>query len=199
MTWVKVCGLRTVADVVTAQESGANAIGLVLAPSPRQVDLATARRLAGAAEVAVFLIVVDTDADASIELAVRIGASGIQPYGAGARETAVAATRAGFSVLFPVRATVDFSVDDIPADQIPLIDNALAGKFGGTGEMFDHSLLSGIARPFVLAGGLGPANISAIIESVHPWGVDASSRLESSPGRKDPELITEFVTKAKGR
>lgn len=197
MTWVKVCGLRTVADVVTAQESGADAIGLVLAPSPRQVDLATARRLAGAANVTVFLVLVDTNPDEALELAVRVGASGIQPYGAGARETATAAMRAGFSVLFPVRASPGFSVDDIPLDQVPLIDNALAGKFGGTGEMFDHKLVSGIVRPFVLAGGLGPDNISAIIESVHPWGVDASSRLESAPGRKDPELITQFVTKAK--
>jgi phosphoribosylanthranilate isomerase len=48
-----------------------------------------------------------------------------------------------------------------------------------------------------MAGGLGPDNVAEAIRELRPWGVDASSRLESSPGHKDPELIAAFVQEAK--
>jgi len=83
----------------------------------------------------------------------------------------------------------------ISGDELPLLDS---DSIGGTGVSFDWSWLTGLDRPFVLAGGLGPDNIEAAIARVAPWGVDASSGLESAPGVKDLIKVAAFVSKAKG-
>ena len=80
--------------------------------------------------------------------------------------------------------------------QIPLLDTYRAGVHGGTGEVFDWDKIPDLARPFVLAGGLGPDNVAEAIGRVAPWGVDASSGLESAPGVKDPERIRAYVERA---
>ena len=82
----------------------------------------------------------------------------------------------------------------IPGDELPLLDS---DAIGGTGLTFEWSWLHGVDRPFVLAGGLGPDNVTDAIERVGPWGVDASSGLESAPGVKDLARVAEFVRKAK--
>jgi phosphoribosylanthranilate isomerase len=91
----------------------------------------------------------------------------------------------------------DLDLTSIPDDQIPLLDTAVEGLLGGTGRRFDAGLLPVIDRDWVMAGGLGPDNVAETIRELRPWGVDASSRLESSPGHKDPELIAAFVQEAK--
>ncbi len=57
---------------------------------------------------------------------------------------------------------------------------------------------SRLAAPFVLAGRLGPDNVRAAIDAVHPWAVDAASRLESAPGIKDHAKVRAFVEAARG-
>lgn len=74
-----------------------------------------------------------------------------------------------------------------PADLI-LLDNGA----GGTGTVFDWSLLRHIKRPYFLAGGLGPHNLTEAIKTVHPWGVDMSSGVETD-GAKDKEKILAAV------
>lgn len=68
---------------------------------------------------------------------------------------------------------------------------------GGTGETFDWTLLADCTRPFILAGGLAPDNVQDAIAKCRPWGVDASSSLETD-GRKDPEKIRCFAEKVRG-
>lgn len=63
---------------------------------------------------------------------------------------------------------------------------------GGTGESFDWSLLEDCRRPFLLAGGLTPENVTQAVRRIRPWGVDVSSSLETD-GRKDPEKIQRFA------
>lgn len=198
MTWVKVCGLRTPADVAVALEAGADAIGIVVAPSPRQVTAERAAELVRRAEgVATYLVTVDAKPAELIDLAGYVGCSGVQPHGAHAGEASSAAVSAGFLVLRP-RPVADRPVlDDIPASQMPLLDTADPMAHGGTGRTFDWSLAEGIDRPYVLAGGLGPGTVATAVARLHPWGVDASSGLESAPGVKDPDLIRAYVQEAK--
>jgi len=66
---------------------------------------------------------------------------------------------------------------------------------GGTGQTFDWSIISrlGLRKPYMLAGGLDPENITAALQAVRPYGVDVNSGLEVAPGIKDHRLIKEFV------
>jgi len=193
--WVKVCGVKRRADVEAACRSGADAIGLVLAASPRRVTPEQAKELAAMADgTSTYLLTVDATAGEILDLADFCGVSGVQPYGTHAAESAAAAVKAGLDVLRPVAVSTSVEVGEVPHDQTPLLD---AGHLGGTGTSFDWALADGIERRFVLAGGLGPDNVRRAIEVARPWGVDASSALESSPGAKDPDLIRRFVEQAR--
>ena len=198
MTWVKVCGLRTTADVKAATDAGADALGFVLAQeSPRSIRPDLAARLIADAELPSFLVTVDASPAEILDLVDFTGASGVQPHGADAAATAAAAKRAGLAVLRPLRVTEDLDISGVPDDQIPLLDTSVPGLHGGTGVRFDPELLPEIDRDWVMAGGLDPDNVAEAVRTLGPWGVDASSRLESSPGLKDHDLIAAFVREAK--
>jgi phosphoribosylanthranilate isomerase len=77
-----------------------------------------------------------------------------------------------------------------------LLDTPSEGDYGGTGRTFDWTKATGTGRRIVLAGGLDAENVRAAIEQVRPWGVDACSRLESSPGRKDHMKVARFLKAA---
>lgn len=85
---------------------------------------------------------------------------------------------------------------DSPADLL-LLDAWSAKSVGGSGETFDWSLIQNLRRPFLLAGGLGADNAAEAIRCVHPYGVDASSSLETE-GNKDPVKIQRFVEVVRG-
>ena len=76
-----------------------------------------------------------------------------------------------------------------------LLDTPSIG-FGGSGIPFDWKLVAGFQQRIILAGGLSGENVAAAIAAVRPWGVDACSRLESSPGKKDPQKMRDFVSAA---
>jgi len=86
--------------------------------------------------------------------------------------------------------------DDAP--EALLVDAPSETLHGGTGETFDWSLAKGIEKKVILAGGLDDENVRQAIEQADPWGVDACSRLEASPGIKDREKLRRFVKAAVG-
>ncbi len=79
-------------------------------------------------------------------------------------------------------------------------DTSVAGASGGTGRVFDWSLMDGIdrSRPVVLAGGLKPENVADAVRKVRPDIVDVSSGVEAAPGIKDPAKIAAFVREVRG-
>jgi len=195
MTWVKVCGLRRPEDVAAAGEAGADAIGFVFyRESPRLVTTEQARDLGQGFEGLKVAVTVDVEPTDLIQLAAAAGLDGVQPYGRQAHAAAVAAAEEGLRVIFPFVVDGRPDLEALPDDAVPLLDS---GALGGTGETFDWELTDGLGRDFVLAGGLSPDNVSAAIVRVKPWGVDASSGLESAPGIKDPAKVAAFVEKAK--
>lgn len=203
MTWsaeglfVKVCGLGRPTEVAAAVEAGVDAVGFVWWDrSPRHRRLAEIRSLAGDVPVTTVLVTVDLESAALLDAASRAGVTAVQPHGSHAAVAAAAARRLGIAVIRPVAAGEE-PVNAHP-DDLLLVDTPDEDLPGGTGRAFDWSLIGAIDRPFLLAGGLDPDNVAAAVTQVRPFGVDASSGLESSPGVKDVDLIRRFVEEAKG-
>jgi phosphoribosylanthranilate isomerase len=201
MTWVKICGITDEAALDAAVEGGADAVGFVLAPgSPRQLSVDRAADLMRAVPISCFIVTVDLTPAEALTFAEATSADGIQSHGLHATEVAAEAVEAGYLSLHPVGVSElgpEADLQSIPSQSLPLFDTSLDGLVGGTGVTFDWSLLDSPGRPFVLAGGLGVDNVAEAIATVRPFGVDASSRLETSPGVKDPAAISDFITRAK--
>lgn len=196
MTWVKVCGLTTHEDVAVAVDAGADAIGFVnVETSPRYVPLEKAAALAEGVPVHTIVLTMDAEPGPTLEFLDVSRIDGLQPYGRLASELAAAAIAGGYLVLNPQRAEPGIDLSRIPG--IPLLDTPSDEALGGTGRVFDWQLVESLRSRFVLAGGLGPDNVAEAVAAVAPWGVDASSRLERAPGRKDPGMVAAFVEKAK--
>ncbi|MFI9816509.1 phosphoribosylanthranilate isomerase [Saccharothrix variisporea] len=197
--YVKLCGLRTAADVATAVDAGADAIGVVLTASPRQVSPETARALVREvpSDVLTVGVVLGVPADEVVRLARESGVGAVQLHGAypesAFREVAVL----GVPLIRAVGLTpeTDVRVGAFGEDML-LLDSPVAGS----GHRWDLSALDG-ARPegkWLLAGGLGPDNVAEAVARARPWGVDVSSGIESSRGVKDHGLMRAFVAAARG-
>ncbi len=195
MTWVKVCGLTRESDVSDAVNAGADALGFVLAEgSPRHISIGQATALMDGVAALRILVTVDESRDEIVGMVEATGADGIQPHGRGAQAAALWAQQAGFLVLRPIGGGPSV---EIPDGQIPMLDSAIGGQHGGTGVALDWAAVDRPDRPFVVAGGLGPENVAQAIATLRPWGVDASSGLESEPGIKDAARVAAFVQEAK--
>lgn len=201
MTWVKVCGITSVEARDAAVRAGADALGFVFVDdSPRKVDVRRAAALISGTSVPAFILVAGVPPDAVLRLAIECGASGIQPYGEFAGRIARVALSEGFDVLYPISVGIDDPPAPAPADlddALILFDTEVDGAYGGSGRTFAWNTVAEVERPFVLAGGLGADNVAEAIRLARPFGVDASSRLESAPGVKDPDRILAFVREAK--
>jgi phosphoribosylanthranilate isomerase len=200
---IKVCGVRTPDIADAAIDAGADWIGLVLVPaSPRYVDDSAAHALVDAVRGRADLVGVMVDATTAEcdEAAERYRLAAVQLHGTVARsaaaDVAVPVIRA-----INVRDAHSAFTDDWWADCIVLLDNAAGGDGlpGGTGGRVDEGVAAAIARHrrLILAGGLSPSNVAGAIEAVRPYGVDASSGLESAPGVKDAARVVAFVRAAR--
>ena len=197
-TRIKICGLRDPEMARAASQAGADAIGLVFhAASPRNVDLREAAAIARV--VPAFVTVVGLFVDAP-EHVVR-AALGETPLGAlqfsGSEPPAFCAQ---FGLPWVKSVPVGEGVDLVEfasryqGASALLLDAPVAGQHGGTGQTFDWSRVPrGLPVPIVVAGGLNPGNVGAAIAALNPWGVDVSSGVESGRGRKDANLIEQFV------
>ena len=198
MTWVKVCGMRTVVDLEAAAEAGADTVGLnLIEGTTRYVEIDEAARLASRSRVPAVILTLDTRPEELVALLDRVGAAGVQPYGDHASEAAHAAAGAGAFVLRPHRVRGPVDLRTIPPGQTALLDGYSPEGLGGTGKRVDPEWLPPPGSHYVLAGGLDPANVAEAVARHRPWGVDASSGLESAPGVKDPARIHSFVRNAK--
>lgn len=206
---VKICGLRTVADVTAVATAGAAYAGFVFFPkSPRHLDLATARDLAlaappGLAKVALTVNADDAALDAIIE---AVPLDMLQLHGAESPDrVAEVRARYGLPVMKAVgvadegdlAAIFDYSAtaDQLLIDARPPKNAALPG---GNGLSFDWRLVAQRRwlRPWMLAGGLTPENVAEAIRLTNARQVDVSSGVESAPGVKDHARIAAFAKAA---
>jgi phosphoribosylanthranilate isomerase len=196
--FVKVCGITSEEDALVAVAMGADAVGFVFAPSPRQIATQRAGEIARRlpAEIVTVGVFRDETRQRVVDVAHQAHLRAVQLHG---RESAADCHWVHQRVPLLIRAFAagDRRLDDADeygADAI-LIDSATPGS----GEVFDWSLAEGAPsnRRIILAGGLTSANVADAIRVVRPWGVDVSSGVESRPGRKDASKIRAFVEAAK--
>ena len=207
---VKICGLRTEADVAAVAASGAAYMGLVFFPkSPRNLTIAEARVLALAAPVGLAKVALTVNADDALLDAIieAMPLDMLQLHGSESPDrVAEVRARYGLPVMKAVgvadegdlAAVFDYSLvaDQILVDAKPPKNSVLPG---GNGLSFDWRLVAQRRwlRPWMLAGGLTPENVAEAIRLTNARQVDVSSGVESAPGVKDAARIAAFVAAAR--
>lgn len=198
MTRIKCCGMTRVDDALLAVQLGADAIGVVLtARSKRHVALAQAKAMVDAMPPFVTTVALCMDDQAAFVQSIieTVRPSLLQFHGSERDEWCAQfghpylkaiAMGEGASALAQLR--------EYPRAAGLLLDGHGLGESGGSGKVFDWSLMPhDIQQPLILAGGLTPANVQAAIRIARPWAVDVASGIESAPGIKDPAKTRDFI------
>ncbi len=190
---VKVCGTTSLKDALLAEQAGADAIGLIFAPSRRRVTLDAARTISLAlgptiGRVGVF---VGAPLDEVLRTADAARLSAVQLHGE-VPETYLDGVLAYYPVL---RALAPGEAPPMTRPGLTLLFDAL--RPGGGVALDWDALRSTFPAGAWLAGGLGPENVARAVATLRPAGVDAVSQLESAPGIKDPVKTRAFVRAAR--
>ncbi len=216
--WIKICGNTSLEDALLAAEAGADAVGFVFAPSPRQV---TAEQVAAItphlpAAVEKIGVFVDATLEEIVSTVEACGLTGVQlHFDADPALPARLHERLGRELR--ILRVIHFDAENArqcatqmdehtrnPHVDAVLVDSRMTEAVGGTGVTFDwgeaRKLIFANAearKRLIVAGGLNPANVAEAIAALRPWGVDVVSGVEAAPGRKDPAKVREFVASAR--
>jgi phosphoribosylanthranilate isomerase len=198
---IKICGLTNIDDAKAALDAGADLLGFILYPkSPRYITAAQLRHLLDKLPGSVHAVGVFVNANPGgiRKVASDCGLYAVQIHGDESPE--------GFADLLPrVWRSVHFyggTYSPTPESWLAaryVLDAAAPGRYGGTGKTIDWNAAGRFARKFpaMLAGGLTPENVVEAIRAVRPLGVDVTSGVESSPGKKDHARLTQFISRAR--
>ncbi|HUA60375.1 MAG TPA: phosphoribosylanthranilate isomerase [Verrucomicrobiae bacterium] len=192
---IKICGITCQEDADGAIDGGATALGFNFFPkSPRYIAPEEAARIRSenVRRVGVF---VNESAARIVEIARMASLDVAQLHG----DEPPAEFPEGFAVWKAARVEGGFDFEryrNSPAEAL-LLDGPAADLYGGSGKTFDWSLAARAHQRIIIAGGLDASNVALAVELAHPWGVDACSRIESSPGRKDHKKMLEFLLAAR--
>lgn len=199
-TMIKLCGMTCREDIVYAVNLGVDALGFILAKSPRQVNLEKVKELSF--NLPPFISRVAVVVNPEPEELAEIENSGLFDYIQfhGSEEPEMLAK----TVLKSIKAISIAAKEDLSqvdkykesADYL-LFDTKIGSQSGGTGQSFDWSLISGLELPYILAGGLGADNIEEALKELKPLAVDINSRVEDEPGKKNHHLVKKTVEKIK--
>lgn len=202
--FIKVCGITNLEDALAAVEAGADALGFnFYRRSPRYISPEDARRIVGQLPQTVMSVGVFVNEDEPERVARivdEVGLTAVQLHGDESPQYCRALK--GRFVIKALRADRDFnpqSVREYETDAI-LLDAHTRDARGGTGQVVDWEVAKRVRElvpRLFLAGGLSPENVAEAISRVEPYAVDACSRLESAPGKKDALRVRAFVAAAR--
>ena len=196
--FIKICGITNEQDALLAVALGADALGFVFAPSPRQVAPSKVREIVRRLPPEIVTVGVFRD-----ELPKRINdimeeahLQGAQMHG---HESVGVTAEVSAASRFSIKAVVAGSQDAQRADAFACDAILIDGLSPGSGEVFDWQLMNEIplGLRLILSGGLHPENVAEGIDRVRPWGVDVSSGVEKSHGLKDPIKMRQFIANAR--
>jgi phosphoribosylanthranilate isomerase len=198
---VKICGITNLADAQAAIKFGADALGFVFAESPRAVTPESAKKIISALGpfVTTVGVFVNEKPQKVTAVAKLCGLSAVQLHGDETPSYTKKLRCCKVIKAFRVGAGFDLKKALIfPADAY-LFDSKVSGQHGGSGKSFDWQLLKGVCsrKPVILSGGIHSGNVRKAVQVTAPYAVDASSGVESRPGKKDHKLLKEFIYNAK--
>ncbi|MGA2801723.1 MAG: phosphoribosylanthranilate isomerase [Verrucomicrobiota bacterium] len=201
-TRVKICGITNLTDAQVAVEAGADALGFVFyEKSPRFISIETAAEISK--QLPPFILRIGVFVNAPKEEIVRaIGECGLSLLQFHGDEPPEFCTQFDLMSMKAFRIRDTGSLKELPKYKTDawLLDAYSSDTLGGTGGVFNWDLAveaQKTGRPIFLAGGLTPENVAEAIQKVRPFGVDVSSGVESSPGKKDHAKMRAFIHAAK--
>jgi phosphoribosylanthranilate isomerase len=199
---VKICGITNLTDAQAAAEAGADALGFVFyEKSPRSVLMKTAAEISRALPPFIMRagVFVNPTKELVSKAIAECGLSLLQFHG---DEPPEFCTQFGLMSMKAFRIRDAGSLKELPKYKTDawLLDAYSSDTLGGTGEVFNWDLAveaQKSGRPIFLAGGLTPGNVAEAVRKVRPFGVDVSSGVESSPGKKDHAKVRAFINAVK--
>ena len=206
---VKICGITSPKDLLTAVEAGADAVGFIVdvPQSPRNLSVDKAGKLIQATPVFVDTVMVTVPEDVSHleKIYEESNANIIQVHASSHLHKEIRERLPDACLICGIQARFEVAIDTVLEAvglfNALLIDSHVLGKYGGTGTTHDWGLSRRIRelihpKPLILAGGLRPENVSEAIRTVKPFAVDVSTGVESRPGVKDRKKVFEFIRNA---
>jgi phosphoribosylanthranilate isomerase len=195
--YIKICGVTTLGDANAIIDAGANALGLLLTKSPRQLSLDRALAIAAATKGRIVRTAVfneDSD-DVVLEAIDLLDVDAVQLHGPLSEALRAALRERGLTIVkaLSIGSEEFFDFDESVVD-IVHIDGARPGS--GLAHSWDELEARPFSVPVIAAGGLRPDSVAHVISFTNVWGVDTASGVESSPGIKDRELVKRFVQNA---
>jgi len=202
MIRIKICGITNWDDAAEAVDLGADALGFVMAPSPRQIEPKQARAIIDRLPpfLATVGVLVAEPLDDAVAKLTESGCRIAQLHGDWPSEVWAALRPWPAIRAVKVRAADDLAHLEVGDAAAVLLDAYREELEGGTGTTFDWTLAEALPvsdKPIILAGGLTPDNVVEAIKTVQPYAVDVSTGVESAPGRKDTEKMRRFVEAAR--
>ena len=200
MVKVKICGITNIQDALLAIDCGADALGFVFAPSPRQVTPTQVQAMVSQlpphiCKVGVF---VDFELEAVNDIKSRCNLDTVQLHGSETPEYCQAFSP---DVIKSFQVRDETILELLPSYRVKayLLDSYHAEMKGGTGYSFDWPIAQKAKEcgPMILSGGLNPDNVRRAIAAVQPFAVDVSSGVEITPGKKDRSKLQDFLKAAK--
>ena len=195
---VKVCGVTSVEDAAIVLDAGADAVGVVLATSPREVDVERAAAITAfvderAVRVGVFR---GREDDFIRRVLDHVTLDAVQLHDPVSVTLSDELHERGLEVIAAV-AIGSAAFDEVDEDRFDAV--LVDGPSPGSGRTHSWSPLADrrLRRPLIVAGGLSAANVERALADTGAWGVDAASGTESSPGRKDARAVHDFVHAAR--
>ena len=208
MTRVKICGIKEEVHALAAAEAGADFIGLVFAPSPRQITPVQAEKISATVKQSgntteVVGVFVNTPVPEVNKIADFCHLDRVQLSGDESWEYCHDITRPLIKAFRVSQRQSPQEICDILAGGTKiltnqkhayLLDSSIKGKYGGTGMTFNWNLARQVAEqfPVIIAGGLTPENVGKLVKLAKPWGIDVSTGVETS-GVKSVEKIRAFI------
>ncbi|GMR05150.1 MAG: phosphoribosylanthranilate isomerase [Thermodesulfobacteriota bacterium] len=202
MVRIKVCGITNFGDAVFAADSGADALGFIFwEKSPRYIEPQKAAEIIAGLPPFLTCVGVFVDEDAEkVNAVIRVAAlDAVQLHG---NEPPGYCRQMSVRVIKALRIRDIKDIEQMAGYEVSafLLDAYKKGLPGGTGETFDWDTAVA-AKEFgriILSGGLTPDNVGDAVARVRPYGVDVSSGIEESPGKKDHAKVSAFIKEARG-